>query len=141
MKIFFLIVTLLILTSPAFSQTHYIRVSPKFEKSFEHKEGHYDNYAGFKFSMDLMDVVQTEYCTVKGYISDPSLEHRIDAMTGYDMEYTEAQVTADSQGYFSFTVSTQNLPELFIAVFYMGSQTKIYLEDVYITFSGKRSSY
>jgi len=137
MKTFILILFLLI-SGVTYSQTHYVRVSPKQEKQFEYKEGNYNNGSYFIFNPSISDFYEYKNCTISGYLSDPTLDNGIRIKTGWEYEYTEAEIIADSTGYFEATISTDNLPNLAIAVYYMGEPVKLSLEDVDISFSGKR---
>lgn len=135
MKIIILMIFLLI-SNITYSQIHYIEVNPKEEKKYEHTEGHFDNASGVVFFVN--DYSKYKRCTISGYLSDPTLENGINIKTGWEYEYTEAKVSADSTGYFEATIMTDNLPNIFIAVYYMGEPVGLKLQNVDITFSGSR---
>jgi len=137
MKTFILLLFLLI-SGVTYSQIHYVRVAPKQEKQYEYKEGIYNNGSFFAFNPLLSDYFEYKNCTISGYLSDPTLDNGIHILTGRDFEYTEAAINADSTGYFEATISTANLSNLIIAVYYMGEPVKLSLEDVDISFSGKK---
>ena len=139
MKTLFTIICLLGLTVTSHSQISYIRVMPMTQVVLSGEN--FDNATGFKFFLNTMESIQSKQCKFTGYVSDPTLTHSILAITGNDMEYVEAATDADTQGYFSFTISSDNLPELWVVVYYQGEQTEICLDNVNITFIGDKYDF
>lgn len=141
MKKLFLI-TILINANFLFGQSeiNYISVNPKYCGAVE-DESSFNSYCYYEFFLNITEAYNNKYCYIN-FAVDRTGEYAVIASTGWDAEYTEDKqfytITSMDSAYCNLKISTQNLPKLHIFIAYEGRKRNMKINDVTISFSGKK---
>lgn len=140
-KLIISILFLLIYSSIYSQDISYISVSPKYNFEVTEENIPYNNVCMFEFFLNTIEAYQSQNCYIS-FSFDELGEYGVVALTGLEGEYTEDRryynITTMDSSYCDLSISTLNLPELKILIGYNGYKRKIKINDVTISFRGKK---